>query len=106
MGKVAVLVDELSVSTSEIVAGGLQDISRARVFGTQTPGMPLPSVIIKLPNGDSFQYAVADLKKPSGGRYEGEGVVPDIVVANSQKDYISGEDLPLKAAIEWLLSEQ
>ena len=93
------------MSTSEIVAGGLQDIKRAKVFGTQTPGMALPSVIVKMPNGDSFQYAIGDLEKPSGGRYEGEGVEPDVVVENRQIDYISGADLPLSAAVEWLIKQ-
>ena len=39
-GPVAVLVDELSMSTAEILAGGLKDLKRARVFGTKTPGRP------------------------------------------------------------------
>ena len=32
------LVDELSMSTSEILAGGLRDLKLARIFGTKTPG--------------------------------------------------------------------
>ena len=35
---VAVLVDELSMSTSEILAGGLRDLKRVRIFGTKSPG--------------------------------------------------------------------
>ena len=54
---VAVLVDELSMSTSEIFAGGLQDLKLARIFGTKTPGAALPSVVEMLPNGDRFQFA-------------------------------------------------
>ncbi len=34
---VAIVVDELSMSTAEILAGGLKDIGRAHVFGTKTP---------------------------------------------------------------------
>ena len=50
-GPLAVLVDEMSMSTSEILAGGLQDLGRAHVFGTRTPGAALPSVVERLPNG-------------------------------------------------------
>jgi carboxyl-terminal processing protease len=54
-GPVAVLVDGSSASTAEIFAGGLQDLGRARIFGTHTAGAALPSVISRLPNGDGFQ---------------------------------------------------
>ncbi len=37
---VAILVDEISASTAEIMAGGLRDLKRARVFGTRTPARP------------------------------------------------------------------
>ena len=59
-GPVAVLVDGSSASTSEIFAGGLKDLGRARIFGTRTAAAALPSVITRLPNGDGFQYAVAN----------------------------------------------
>ena len=48
----AVLVDGLSASTSEIFAGGLKDLGRARVFGTHTAAAALPSAFERLPNGD------------------------------------------------------
>src|ERR1700683_382602 len=57
-GPLAILVDGTSASTSEIFAGGLQDLRRARIFGTHTAGAALPSLIMRLPDGDGFQYAV------------------------------------------------
>ena len=79
----AILVDGCSASTSEIFAGGLQDVKRARVFGTHTAGAALPSVISKLPNGDGFQYAIANYISVGGKPLEGIGVTPDDGVAGA-----------------------
>jgi len=103
-GPVAILVDELSASTSEVVAGGLQELGRVTVFGQQTAGKALPSGIRELPNGDRLQYVLFDLKKISGGRYEGDGVIPDYAVQRQQKEYVNGIDPELAAAVEWIES--
>ncbi len=101
-GPVAVLVDELSVSTSEILAGGLKELERAHIFGQKTPGKALPSIVSQLPNGDGFQYVIADLKTPKGNRYEGHGVTPHVIIHPSRNDYIQGKDPTLDAAIQWI----
>nr|MDQ3370192.1 S41 family peptidase [Myxococcota bacterium] len=102
-GKVAVLVDELSASTSEIFAGGLQDLKRARVFGRRTPGAALPSVIEELPNGDRFQYAVADYVSVSGTVLEGEGVTPDEPIVLDPRLLRAGKDPDVLAATRWIM---
>jgi len=80
-GKVAVLTDEMSISNAEILAAGLKDIGRARLFGTRTAGLVLPSTVERLPNGDGFQYAFASYTTSGGYTLEGAGAVPDVVVA-------------------------
>lgn len=101
-GKVAVLVDGFSLSTSEILARGLQDLGRARVFGQPTPGAALPSTVTRLPNGDLFQFAVADYVSANGDRLEGAGVTPDEVVPLTRADLLAGRDVPLMAALKWI----
>src|ERR1051326_4296021 len=76
-GQLAVLVDGGSASTAEILAGGLKDVGRARIFGARTAGAALPSIIERLPNGDGFQYAIADYNSQGGKPLEGAGVLPD-----------------------------
>ena len=93
-GPVAVLVDELSMSTSEIFAGGLKDLKRARVFGTRTPGAALPSTVEVLPNGDRFQYAFANYVSVGGKPLEGAGVVPDVETPLTRDLLIEGRDRP------------
>jgi carboxyl-terminal processing protease len=74
---VAMLIDEGSGSTSEIMAQGLRDAGRVRLFGRTTAGAALPSLIITLPSGDMLQYAISDYISASGHRMEGVGVQPD-----------------------------
>jgi len=103
-GALAILVDEGSASTSEILAGGLQDLKRARIFGVRSAGAALPSDIIRLPNGDGFQYAQASYTSESGKVLEGEGVTPDVVVRQTREALLAGRDLVVEAADEWIRS--
>ncbi|MFN0010368.1 MAG: S41 family peptidase [Phycisphaerales bacterium] len=101
-GPLAILVDEMSLSTSEILAGGLQDLGRARVFGTRTGGAALPSVIERLPNGDGFQYAFANYTSVGGAVLEGRGVMPDEVLPLTRAALLAGQDPALDAAVRWI----
>lgn len=103
-GPLAILVDGGSASTSEILAGGLQDLKRARIFGTRTAGAVLPSDIIRLPNGDGFQYAQAGYTSTGGRVLEGTGVTPDVEVRQTEEARSDGKDLVLDAADDWIRS--
>ncbi len=98
------LVDELSMSTSEIFAGGLKDLKRARVFGTKTPGAALPSTVEVLPNGDRFQYAFANYISAGGKPLEGAGVVPDVETPLTRDLLLEGRDPAVEAAVCWIRS--
>ena len=101
-GPLAILVDGCSGSTSEIFAGGLKDLGRARIFGTRTAGAALPSVFEKLPNGDGFQYAVANYLSEGGKPLEGMGVIPDEEVRLTRQELVAGHDPVLDAAVTWI----
>lgn len=101
-GPVAILMDGGSASTSEIFAGGMKDLGRARIFGTRSAGAALPSVIEKLPNGDGFQYATANYISDGGKVLEGEGVIPDVEVNHTRDLLLQGRDGALEAAIHWI----
>jgi hypothetical protein len=99
-GPLAILVDGGSASTTEILAAGLRDLHRARIFGVRTAGAALPSDIVRLPNGDGFQYPQALYISANGEVLEGAGVTPDEIVEASS----AGHDLPLEAADAWIRS--
>lgn len=103
-GPLAILIDEGSASTSEILAGGLQDLGRARIFGVRSAGAALPSDIVRLPNGDGFQYAQASYTSVSGNVLEGAGVTPDTVVEQTREALLAGRDPVIEAADAWIRS--
>ncbi len=101
-GRVALVVDERSASTSEIFAAGLQVIGRARVFGRTTAGQALPAYTTRLPNGDVLLHAFADLTGPDGTRIEARGVVPDERVPLERSTLRAEGDPPLARAVTWV----
>jgi carboxyl-terminal processing protease len=99
-GPVAVLIDGMSASTSEIFSGGVQEIGRAVIVGERSAGAALPSHIQKLPTGALFQFAVADFKTPKGVLIEGRGVIPDIEARYDRASLLAGRDAQLEAAVK------
>jgi carboxyl-terminal processing protease len=101
-GPLAILIDGCSGSTSEILAGGLQDLARARVFGMRSAGAALPSVFERLPNGDGFQYAIANYVSEGGRQLEGAGVIPDETAGPSRRALLESRDPALERALAWI----
>jgi carboxyl-terminal processing protease len=101
-GPLAILVDGASASTSEIMAQGLKDLRRARIFGTHTAGAALPSMFEKLPDGDGFQYAIANYISEGGQPLEGLGVTPDVETPITREALLAGKDPALDAAVAWI----
>jgi carboxyl-terminal processing protease len=103
-GPVAVLVDERTASTSEFFAGGMQALGRARVFGVPSAGQALPSLMPRLPNGDVLLHAIADFVGPDGERWEGAGVVPDVLAPPARDALLAGRDPAFESAVAWIRS--
>jgi carboxyl-terminal processing protease len=99
-GPVAVLIDGLSASTSEVLASGLQELGRAAIIGEKSAGAALPSFLQKLPTGALFQFAIADFRTPKGVLIEGRGVIPDIEARYDRASLLNGRDSQLDAAVE------
>jgi carboxyl-terminal processing protease len=101
-GRLAILTDPVTASTSEIFATGMQRIGRARVFGERSAGAALPAMMTRLPSGDVFVHAVADFIDPDGKRIEGAGTVPDVEVPLSISTLSQGRDGALDEAVRWI----
>src|SRR5713226_3004404 len=101
-GPLAILVDGLSGSNSEVFAGGMKDLGRAHIFGARTAGAALPSVFERLPNGDGFQYAIANYISEGGQPLEGVGVIPHEEVKLTREAHLERRDLVIEAAVKWM----
>jgi carboxyl-terminal processing protease len=101
-GPLAVLMDEMSASTSEFFAAALQAVGRARVFGEGSAGQALPALMLRLPTNDVLMHVVADFTGPGGVRIEGRGVVPDVAIAATRQQLLEGRDATLDAALAWI----
>lgn len=101
-GPLGILIDGTTASTAEFVAAGLQDLGRARVFGARSAGAALPSLIERLPNGDGFQFPIAQYETAGGAALEGVGVAPDVEVELTRAALLAGDDPVLDAAVAWI----
>jgi carboxyl-terminal processing protease len=98
-GPVAILLDGLSGSTSEVFSSGMQETGRAVIIGERSAGACLPSYFQKLPTGALFQFAIADFRTPKGILIEGRGVIPDVELKWNRASLLAGSDAQLDAAI-------
>jgi carboxyl-terminal processing protease len=102
-GPLALLIDRLSMSTTEIFAAAMQSHGRARIFGETSGGQALPAMLIRLPNQDVLMHSFADLVGPDGQRIEGQGVHPDEPVPFDRLALLSGRDEAMEAAVRWIV---
>ena len=66
VNNIAILIDEDSASASEILAGVLQDLDRAVIFGVPSYGKGLVQEQYVLSNGGTLRLSVSRYKLPSG----------------------------------------
>ncbi len=98
-GPIAVMINRLSASASEIFAGALQDYDRAIIVGDRSFGKGTVQTLIELPAG---QLKVTESKfyRISGDSTQHRGVVPDIAFPSVFSHDEVGES-SLDNALDW-----
>ncbi len=81
-----VLINNGSASSSEIVAGALQDHHRAVLLGTRSFGKGSVQTVIPLPGNGAMRLTTARYYTPSGRSIQGLGVAPDVTVAETRDE--------------------
>lgn len=98
-GPMAVVVNRLSASASEIFAGAMQDYHRALILGSQTFGKGTVQTIQPLNHGE-LKLTLAKFYRVSGQSTQNQGVLPDISYPSIVDAKEIGESA-LPAAMPW-----
>ncbi|MGI9036706.1 MAG: S41 family peptidase [Pyrinomonadaceae bacterium] len=100
---VVVLINEATGSTSELFANAMQEQNRALIIGTQSCGCVLGILNFKkLKDGGDLAISEISFVTAKGRTLEGNGVMPDKLVALTLADLRSGSDAALKKAENYL----
>ncbi|HEY4989530.1 MAG TPA: S41 family peptidase [Opitutaceae bacterium] len=77
---VAVLINDLTASAAEIVAGAMKDSGHAVIVGERSYGKGSVQTISKLRNGEGLRLTTAHYFTPSGALINGHGITPHVEV--------------------------
>lgn len=98
-GPMAVLVNRLSASASEIFAGAVQDYGRGLVIGSQTFGKGTVQALLPVNEGQ-LKLTIAKFYRISGQSTQHQGVIPDIQFPSAFDPNEIGESA-LDTALPW-----
>jgi len=101
----ALLVDGMSASASEVLAGALQDYGTAVIVGQTTFGKGIVQTVIPFDDGAGMQLTTSAFYTPKGRSIHKTGITPDVEVAQPEREDIvtplsRAEDAQLQKAIE------
>ena len=94
------LANERSGSSSEVLAGALQDHDRAKIIGATTFGKGSVNILRDLSNGGGVYITIAHWYTPLGRLIDRQGIEPDIEVTS--RDARQADVKQLERAIEEL----
>jgi carboxyl-terminal processing protease len=104
-GPVTLLVGPRTASASEIFTGGMQEIGRVKVIGTQTCGCVLGITKPReMKGGGVLEISESMWMTPKGRKLEGDGITPDKIVAPTIADLQQKRD-PVLAEAEKSLQQ-
>lgn len=98
-GPMAVMVNRLSASASEIFAGAIQDYGRGLVVGSQTFGKGTVQTLVPLHRGQ-IKITQAKFYRISGQSTQHQGVLPDLDLPELYDTNLIGES-SLDDALPW-----
>ena len=98
-GPLAVVVDRLSASASEIFAGAIQDYGRGIIIGEDTFGKGTVQTLVNLDRGQ-LKMTSAKFYRISGASTQHKGITPDILYPSLYDKVKIGESA-LEEALAW-----
>ena len=104
---VIILTNENTASSSEILAGALKDLGKARIVGTKTYGKGVIQQILTLPDGSGLKITTEKYLTPNRTEINEIGIEPDetVELPESVENVLHvdrSEDTQLQKAIDML----
>ena len=104
---IIILTNKNTASASEILAGALQDLGKAKTVGTTTYGKGVIQQILKLNDGSGIKITIEEYQTPNRNKIHKVGIEPDekVELPESVQNSLSikeSEDTQLQKAIEML----
>jgi carboxyl-terminal processing protease len=103
-GRVAVLIDEGSMSACEHFVSGVEAMGSVLMVGAPTNGAGGGPTTVKLPDGTRIAISRALGLRINGVVFEGHGIPPHLYSTPTLDDLRTGRDAALDIAKEWILS--
>lgn len=95
---IIILTNEHTASASEILAGALKDLGKAKTVGTTTYGKGVIQQILSLTDGSGLKITIEEYQTPNRNKIHKVGIKPDVEI--ELRD--GNEDVQLQKAIELL----
>ncbi len=104
---IVILANENTASASEILAGALKDLGKAKIVGTKTYGKGVIQQILKINDGSGLKITIEEYQTPNRNKINKVGIEPDEKVElpdtiESILNVKENEDTQLQKAIEML----
>ena len=102
-----ILTNENTASSSEILAGALKDLGKAKIVGTKTYGKGAIQEVLSLPDGSGIKITSEEYLTPNKTKINKVGIQPDVEVelpktVKNILDVEEKDDTQLQKAIEML----
>lgn len=93
---IAVLINGMSASASEVFAGALRDYGMATLVGTTSFGKGIVQALLPLDDGSAVKVTIAHYYTPAGHDIHKKGLEPDVEIElERDEDLIGQYDVPL-----------
>ena len=104
---VIILTNENTASSSEILAGALKDLGKAKIVGTKTYGKGVIQEVLSLPDGSGIKITSEEYLTPNKTKINKVGIQPDVEIKLPETvknilDVEEKDDTQLQKAIEML----
>ncbi len=83
---ITILIDRMSASASELTAGALQDLKRAKIIGETSYGKGSVQKIVPMGGGTSLRLTFAKYYTPADRTPHGVGIIPDVEIPLNDDD--------------------